>query len=224
MKGKLIIIEGTDCTGKETQTNMLVEKFLKDNIKIEKFSFPNYDSPTGKIIGGPYLGKKHIGNGWFDEGAVNVDAKVASLYYAADFLYNIPKINNLLNSGINVILDRYFYSSFAHQGGKIKDKQKRMEMYKWLEKLELDLLGLPDADIKIFLYMPYDVSSKLRENRKEESDQHESSKEHLILSEEAYKEIVNLYNFKTINCSEGNKPKKIKNINNEIYKYIRANL
>ena len=48
MKGKLIVIEGTDCSGKETQSNLLIEKLKKENIRIEKFSFPNYNSPTGK--------------------------------------------------------------------------------------------------------------------------------------------------------------------------------
>ena len=84
MKGKLIVIEGTDCSGKETQTNLLMKKLESDNISIVKFDFPNYDSPTGRIIGGPYLGKEYICPSWFTEGAVNVDPKVASLYFAAD--------------------------------------------------------------------------------------------------------------------------------------------
>ena len=78
MKGKLIVIEGTDCSGKETQSNLLIEKLKKENIRIEKFSFPNYNSPTGKIIGGPYLGKSYICEGWFEEGAPNVDPKVSA--------------------------------------------------------------------------------------------------------------------------------------------------
>jgi dTMP kinase len=57
VRGKLIVIEGTDCSGKETQANLLIEKIRKTGILVEKFSFPNYESPTGKIIGGPYLGK-----------------------------------------------------------------------------------------------------------------------------------------------------------------------
>lgn len=57
MRGKLIVIEGTDCSGKQTQSDLLL-KYLNDNgIKTKKFSFPMYDTPTGKIVGGPYLGK-----------------------------------------------------------------------------------------------------------------------------------------------------------------------
>ena len=220
MKGKLIVIEGTDCSGKETQTNLLVEKLENQGIKCTRFSFPAYDTPTGKIVGGPYLGKKHICEGWFDEGAVNVDPKVASLYYAADRKYNIKKINNMINEGINVILDRYLYSNFAHQGGKIKNSKERIDMYNWLNKLEFELLELPEADIKVFLHMPYEVSLELKKNRKEGMDQHEQSKEHLIMAEEAYKEIADIYSFKTIECNIENKPKQIERINEELYNYV----
>ena len=224
MKGKLIVIEGTDCSGKETQTKLLVEKLESENIKCERFSFPLYDTPTGKIVGGPYLGKEYICKSWFSEGAVNVDPKVASLYYAADRKYNINKIEKLINSGVNVILDRYIYSNFAHQGGKIKNKHDRIAMYTWLEKLEFDLLELPKADIKVFLHMPYEVSLELKKNREEAMDEHESSKEHLLMAEEAYKEIADIYDFKTIECNIKNEPKKIEDINDELYNYVVNNL
>jgi dTMP kinase len=111
MKGKLIVIEGTDCSGKETQTKLLVKYLKENNTKVFTMSFPNYDSPTGKIIGGPFLGKSYISEGYFPEGAPNVDPKVSSLYYAADRLYNLPIIQKKLNEGYIVILDRYVYSN-----------------------------------------------------------------------------------------------------------------
>jgi len=224
MKGKLIVIEGTDCSGKETQTKMLVERLEKLNIKCERLSFPMYDTPTGKIVGGPYLGKDYICDGWFEEGAVNVNPKVSSLYYAADRKYNVGKIEELLNKGINVILDRYTYSNLAHQGGKLEKKQERLEMYNWLDKLEFELLELPKADIKVFLHMPYVVSCILKKDRVEKADQHEASKEHLLLAESAYIEIAEIYNFKTIECNIGDSPKKIEDINNELYDYVYNNL
>ena len=224
MKGKLIVIEGTDCSGKETQTKMLVERLEKLNIKCDRLSFPMYDTPTGKIVGGPYLGKDYICDGWFEEGAVNVNPKVSSLYYAADRKYNVGKIEELLNKGINVILDRYTYSNLAHQGGKIENKEARLEMYNWLDKLEFELLELPKADIKVFLHMPYVVSCILKKDRLEKADQHEASKEHLLLAESAYIEIAEIYGFKTIECNIGNSPKKIEEINNELYDYVLNNL
>ena len=201
MKGKLIVIEGTDCSGKETQSNKLMEYLKKNGYSVEKLSFPQYDTPTGKIVGGPYLGKSYICDGWFPEGAINVDPKVASLYYAADRKYNIGKINDLLNQGVNVILDRYIYSNMAHQGGKIIDKDERTEMYDWLEKLEFDLLELPHADIKIFLHMPLKFSIELGKNRTEALDQHEASEDHLRSAERAYLELADRYGFKTIECA-----------------------
>ena len=224
MKGKLIVIEGTDCSGKETQTKMLVERLHKENIECERFSFPNYDSPTGKIVGGPYLGKSYICEGWFPEGAVNVDPKVAALYYAADRLYNIDKINELLERKINVILDRYAYSNMAHQGGKIEDREKRFEMYNWLKKLEFDLLKLPEADIGIFLHMPYEVACKLKKDRSEAPDQHEASQAHLLMAENAYIEVANVFEFKTIECNKGLDPRSIEEINDELYTYVKKKI
>lgn len=220
MRGKLIVIEGTDCSGKETQTKKLIERLKKDNIKCERFSFPNYDSPTGKIIGGPYLGKSYICDGWFLEGAVNVDPKVVSLYYAADRKYHINNIIELLDNGVNVILDRYVYSNMAHQGGKIEEKDKRYKMYKWIESLEFDLLELPKLDIGVFLHMPLNVSKKLKLGRPEALDQHEMNNKHLIMAENSYKEIADLYNFYTIECNIEEEPKSIDSINDELYNYV----
>ena len=224
MKGKLIVIEGTDCSGKETQTKMLVKRLEKEDIPCVRLCFPNYDSPTGKIVGGPYLGKSHICDGWFSEGAANVDPMVSALYYAADRKYNVKAIEDLINKGINVILDRYVYSNLAHQGGKISDKKERLNMYNWLDKLEFDLLELPQADIKVFLHMPYEVSCELKKNREEKPDQHELSKEHLIMAENAYMEIAKIYSFKTIECNVDNLPKTIEEINDELHTYVRENL
>ena len=162
MRGRLIVVEGTDCSGKETQTNLLKEKLEKDGISVKKYSFPMYDTPTGKIVGGPYLGKDYICNGWFPEGATNVDYKVASLLFAADRLYNINKINEDLDNGFDVILDRYIYSNMAHQGAKLTDTKDRETAYNYLEKLEFELCELPHADIKVFLHMPTSYASILK--------------------------------------------------------------
>lgn len=226
MKGKLIVIEGTDCSGKETQSNLLIDKLNNDGINIVKYSFPNYDSPTGKIVGGPYLGKSYICDGWFSETAPNVDPKVSALYFAADRRYNIDIIKEKLNSNINVILDRYVYSNMAHQGGKMKTIEERNEMFNWLEKLEFELLELPKADIKVFLHMPYEVSTKLRESRSkfEAMDQNESNKEHLIDAERAYIELANKYDFYKIECSKNEEIRTIEDINNDLYSYVKVKL
>ena len=224
MRGKLIVIEGTDCSGKETQTKLLIKKLKEKNINIYNFSFPNYDSPTGKIIGGPYLGKDYICDSYFEEGPSHVSPKVASLYYAADRLYNIDRINLLLEEGNHVILDRYVYSNMAHQGGKISSLLERREIYDWLYTLEFDLLELPKPDIAIFLHMPTDVAQKLKEGRKEKPDGHERDINHLINAENAYIELAEKYNMKKIECSCNENPRDIEAISNDIYNYVISTL
>lgn len=221
MKGKIIAIEGTDCSGKETQTNLLIKRLREDGYQVQNFSFPNYNSPTGRIIGGDYLGKDYIGPSIFEEGPTNVDPKVASLYYAADRKYNIDKILFLLENDYNIILDRYIYSNMAHQGGKIEDKEERNKMYDFLEKLEFELLELPRPDITIFLHMPQEVSKILKQTRKETPDGHEKDENHLKMAEKSYLELAKKYNFEIIECSVNGKPKQIEEINEQVYQKVK---
>ena len=221
--GKFIVIEGTDCSGKETQSKLLVEKLTKLGKKAIRITFPNYDSPTGKIVGGPYLGKEEISPCWFPEGAVNVDPKVACLYYAADRKYNENEINKYLEDDYFVICDRYISSNMAHQGSKIHDDQERFEMYQWIDKLEYWLLGLPKPDKTIFLHVPYSYAFELKKNRIS-LDEHEKSKEHLENSEVAYLELASYYNWLNINCIKDNSIRTIEDINEEIMKNIKEYL
>lgn len=220
MKGKIIVIEGTDCSGKQTQAELLVKKLNKNGYKTIGLSFPMYDTPTGKIIGGPYLGKSYIGEGYFSEGASNVNPKVACLYFAADRLYNIDKINRAINSGINVILDRYVESNMCHQGGKIKDINKRNELIDWIDNLEFGFLKLPRPDKVIFLYMPYKKTIELKRNREELPDQHECDENYLINAENTYIYLSNKYKYITINCVNNEQIKSIDDISKEVYNNV----
>ena len=220
MAGKIIVVEGTDCSGKETQTKLLEKRLTDSGEKCIRFSFPMYDTPTGKIIGGDYLGKPEIGESLFSEGAVNVDPYVVCLYYAADRKYNMPKIMEYLEKDYYVILDRYTTSNLAHQGSKIHDKDERFDMYQWIDKLEYWLLKFPKPDITIFLHVPYEYSIELRKNR-ENVDEHEKSPEHLKASEEAYIELSELYNWSRIECIKDEKLRSIEDINDEILKIIK---
>ena len=220
MKGKIIVIEGTDCSGKETQSKKLEEYLKQSGKKCKRFYFPNYESPTGKIVGGPYLGKEEYGESYFKEGAVNVDPHVICLYYAADRKYNMTEIEKYLNKGYYVILDRYTTSNLAHQGSKIHDKDERFNMYQWIDKLEYWLLGLPKPDKTIFLHMPYEYSLELKKNR-EFLDEHEKSPEHLKLAEEAYIELSELYNWDRIECVKANTIRTVEDINDEIMELVK---
>ncbi len=217
--GKLILIEGTDCSGKETQSKLLVEKLQKLGKKAIYFSFPNYDSPTGKIVGGPYLGKQEICESYFKEGAAKVPAKVASLYFAADRLYNLPYLKQLLIENDYVILDRYVYSNMAHQGGKFEDKQERYAMYDFLFNLEFNMLQLIIPDLVIFLHMPYLYAKELQKNRKF-LDGHERVAKHLQNAELSYLELSDKYNFSYVICVHENSMRDIEDINEEILNMI----
>jgi dTMP kinase len=208
-KGKLIVIEGTDCSGKQTQTELLVENLKEMGYKAIHFSFPNYASPTGKIIGSSYLGKG--GSSLFTEGIENVDPKISSLYYAADRVYNIDIIKNYLENDYIVVLNRYVESNMAFQGGKIKDIKMRNMMYEWLDNLEFVLLDLPRPDYVLFLYLPYEYVCKLKEKKGEKANINM-----LRMAEIAYTELASIYDYHKISCLKDDTLRSISDIGNEV--------
>lgn len=213
-KGKLIVIEGTGCSGKQTQTELLVRNLKTLGYKAISFSFPNYASPTGKIIGTSYLGKN--GESLFTEGIENVDPKISSLYYAADRAYNIDIIKKYLENDYIVILNRYVESNMAFQGGKIKDIKERNMMYEWLDNLEFVLLDLPRPDFVIFLYLPYEYVCVLKEKRGEVANTNI-----LHMAEIAYIELATIYDYHKINCLKNNEFRSIEDIGEEVLASVK---
>lgn len=213
-KGKLIVIEGTDCSGKQTQTEELVKNLKLLGWKAISFSFPNYASPTGKIISESYQGKNTPS--LFTEGIENVDPKISSLYYAADRAYNIDIIKDYLESDYIVILNRYVESNMAFQGGKIKDIKMRNMMYEWLDNLEFVLLDLPRPDLVIFLYLPYEHVCLLKEKRGKETNE-----SILRMAEIAYIELSSIYEYQKINCLKNNELRTIEDIAKEILEKVK---
>lgn len=218
--GKIIVIEGTDCSGKETQSKLLKSYLEQNGIKVATFSYPQYNTPTGKIIGGPLLGKPSICPSWFNN-YVEVDSKVASLYFAADRRASLPVLKELVNNNEIVIIDRYIYSNMGHQGSKIEDKEERLKMYKFLETLEFDLLELPRPDLVIFLYLPYSYGEELKKNRVETLDEAEKSQTHQIKSERTYLELTELYGFEKIDCFSNGTVKTREEINKEVISHVK---
>ena len=208
-KGKLIVIEGTDCSGKQTQTDELVKNLKNMGLKAISFSFPNYASPTGEIIGEYYLGKNN--KSLFKEGIENVNPKISSLYYAADRAYNINIIKKYLENDYIVILNRYVESNMAFQGGKIKDIKKRHMLYEWLDNLEFVLLDLPRPDMVLFLYLPYEQVCILKKSKVK------AVNENLLhMAEIAYFELSNIYDYQKINCLKDDELRSIEDISKEI--------
>lgn len=228
MEGKIIVIEGTDCSGKETQTRLLVDKLVKEGLKVKRLSFPMYDTPTGKIIGACLLGKPQMckellkdEHSFFPEGGGNIDALAACDLYAADRRYNLPKILKYLNDGYIVIIDRYVTSNMAHRGGLIKNKKERIKMYAKMELKEYVINELPRPDKTILLYLPYEYAYELKKNRQELPDDVENNTEYLKNSEKAYLELAELYNYDVINCVSNNQIRTIEDINNEVYSNVK---
>ena len=212
---KIIVIEGTDCSGKETQSKKLYEYLVNNGYRVKRYSFPIYESATGKIVGGPYLGKKEICDSYFKETSANVDPIVSSLYYAADRRYNfLNEIEDELYKNDVIILDRYTTSNMGHQISKAKNDIEREQLLKFIDTLEYDLCQLPRPDIVLFLHMSLDASKYLMKDRKY-SDGNESNIEHLKKSEETYLWLCNYYNWEYINCLNNkvfNKKEDIKTI------------
>lgn len=223
MNNKLIVIEGTDASGKQTQSELLWQRLNDDGVALYKAGFPMYDTPTGKVIAGPYLGKPDYGNSYFTEGATKVDPKVAGLYFTADRYYNKGKLQDMLSKG-HIILDRYVDSNMAHQAGKLLDKEQRYSTYEWFDTLEYGLMKLPKPDIRVLLYMPRKYAKILKDNRQEQQDEHEKDEKYLQASERAYLEIAELKKYHIINCVDDDRIKTIQEINDELYSYIKQQL
>lgn len=219
---KLIVIEGTDCSGKQTQSELLMANLATKGYNIHKSCYPRYDTPTGRIIGECYLGK--TGNGFFSEGATNVDPKVAGLYYSADRLYNAPKVASMLETG-SVVLDRYVDSNLAHQCAKAKSEEEWNEIYNYFVELEYGLLGLPRPDIRVLLYMPTEYARILKAGRVEEApDQHEADEEYLKRAERSYLEVAKRGEYKIITCVKDGVIRTIDDIQEELIQFVEEEL
>ncbi len=229
-RAKLIVIEGTDGSGKETQSKKLENYYLEKGLKVKRYSFPIYSTPTGRIVGGPYLGKNEYGETYFPETSACVDPLVSSLYYAADRRYNfLNEIESEMYKNDIIILDRYITSNMGHQAGKAKTNKDRDKILHFIEVLEYDLCELPYPDKVIFLHMPFEAAKELRKDRVG-GDGNENNEDHLRNAEKTYVYIAKKYNWDYINCIRTKKYnslediKSIDEISDEIIKLCDENI
>ena len=218
--GKIIVIEGVNDSGKETQSKLLAKTLKEEGYKVVEFSFPMYKSPTGKIFKNCVLGKD--GNGYFEEGYENLDPYVVCLYTAADRKYHKEKIERYLKNDYIVILNRYTSSNMAHQGSRYSDSEERFYMYQWIDKLEYWLLKLPKPDCTILLKVPAKYLNQLSEKQVAFNFQEDIFDQDSVLK--AYIELSELYNWDSIDCVSHNKMKSVEEIHEEIMKIVRINL
>lgn len=157
-KGKLIVLDGTDGSGKATQAKLLQARLTKEGYRVKTLDFPQYESNFfGSFIGECLAGD----HGDF----VSTDPYIASTLYAADRFESKTKIVRWLQSEITVVLDRYVSSNQIHQGGKITDAKKRKKFLAWLEKMEYEIFGIPRPDGIIYLDVPTEITQKLLANK-----------------------------------------------------------
>lgn len=197
-RGRIFVIEGTDCSGKGTQTQLLYERLMKEGLPCFKMGFPRYETPTGDMLK-RYLGKEPYTQEFGPSDSVN--PRLASVLYAEDRFAAKPQILELINSGKHLVLDRYVESNMGHQGGKIKDPAERATFISWLEELEYGTFGLPKPDKVIFLYMPHQVAIELKEGRPGKADGHEANPEHLKNAEKNYLELAARFGWTKIDCA-----------------------
>lgn len=207
--GKIIVIEGIEGSGKETQSKLLVESLNKLGIKSIEFSFPMYETPTGRIFKDCLLSN----NNYFNERIDMLDPELVCLYTAADRKYNIKKIKEYLDLDYIVVINRYTSSNMANQGSKYEDAEDRFYMYQWIDKLEYWLLKLPKPDYTILLNMPYKYNNQLSFELTDDN----KNKEKVL---NAYLELAGLYNWDVIDCIVDSKEKSIDEIHKEIMELL----
>ncbi|MDD4983353.1 MAG: thymidylate kinase [Candidatus ainarchaeum sp.] len=222
-KGKFIVIDGTDGSGKKTQMDLLVNKLISEGKEVKTADFPQYGNWSAEFVARYLRGEF----GTLEQ----VSAKKASLFYALDRFAASFQIREWLNNGVTVISNRYTSSNKGHQLGKIASDKERDAFLTWVNDLEYNILGIPKPDLTLLLHMDPLIGQQLvdkkdaREYTKgKKRDLHEADANHLKNAESAYLfclENDKSENWKRIVCFEKNKPKSIEEIQKEVYKIVK---
>lgn len=152
-QGKLIVIDGTNASGKATQTKLLVEYFNKHKIPVKTISFPRYyTSFHGKTI-------CRFLKGEFGQ-LKDINPYLSSLAFALDRLTAKNQIVDWLDKSYIVIADRYVTSNIAHQGVKLKNNERK-KFADWIYDMEYKQHRMPKEDLVIYLYVSPEISDRL---------------------------------------------------------------
>jgi dTMP kinase len=196
-RGKLIVIEGIDGSGKQTQAGLLARAFEERRIALVRFSFPRYESSFGHLIA-------RFLNGEFGPLSA-VDAHFSALLYAGDRFEAKPELEEALHSGRTIVMDRYIASNLAHQAARLP-VERRAEFIAWLRHLEYRIYGLPAEDVVIYLRVPAEEGHRLvglksaRSYTAKQRDLQESDLSHLNEAVGVYDQLAKAPNWVTIDC------------------------
>ncbi len=223
-RGRLIVIDGSDGSGKATQTKLLVARLKKEKVRVQTMDFPRYtDNLMGKLIGECIAGA----HGDF----LHSDPYVASVLYAADRFESKAQIEKWLAAGDLVVLDRYVSANQIHQGGKIADAMKRKVFLTWLERMEYGVFGLPKPDLTVYLSMPLGFSIQLLQTaapkkrgylKKGAKDTVEMDIQYLQNAQKSAELLMKEHkNWKKILCAEGTAILSREIVHEKVYDTVR---
>ena len=216
--GKLIVIEGTDGSGKSTQFKLLTQRLSREGREFRQIVFPQYSEPSSALIR-MYLG------GEFGQRPGDVNAYAASAFYAVDRYASFKKVwGNYYNGGGLVISDRYTTSNAVHQASK-EPPENRQRFLKWLYEFEYDHLGLPRPDLTLYLDVPTDFTEKLLRAREQDThtqaDIHEKDTQYLATCRRMGAFAADYYGWTVISCVRDGKMRSMEDIHEEIYRHVR---
>ena len=215
--GKLIVIEGTDGSGKSTQFRLLSEHLTQDQVAFKHLVFPRYQEESSALIR-MYLG------GQFGKKPSDVSAYAASAFYAVD-RYASYKMDwgQWYEDGGLVVSDRYTTSNAVHQASK-ETGEARAKFLDWLYEFEYEKLGLPRPDLVIYLDVPTDFTEAMMRRREADTnthaDIHEQDLEYLATCRRTGKAAAKFYNWTVIDCVRDGAMRSIEDIHEEIYRHV----
>ena len=217
--GKLIVIEGTDGSGKSTQFRLLTQRLENENIAFQKLVFPQYSEPSSALIR-MYLG------GEFGSKPTDVNAYAASTFYAVDRYASYKKVwGNWYEQGGLVVSDRYTTSNAVHQASK-EPADRQPAFLKWLYELEYDRLGLPKPDLVIYLDVPTNFTEQMMRRREADTnttaDIHEQDLDYLATCRRTGRAAAEYYGWTVIQCVRDGRMRSIEDIHEEIYRHVAA--
>lgn len=216
--GKLIVIEGTDGSGKSTQFRLMSQRLADDGVEFKHIVFPRYDQESSALIR-MYLG------GQFGENPGDVNAYAASAFYAVDrFASYKMDWGKWYEDGGVVLSDRYTTSNAVHQASKVPEAE-RTEYLHWLYDFEYDKLGLPRPDLTIYLDVPTDFTEKMMRKREQDTntqaDIHEKDTAYLATCRQTGRAAAEYYGWTVIHCVKDGAMRSIEDIHAEIYSHVK---
>lgn len=215
MAGPLIVIEGTDGSGKSTQFAKLCGRLDDQGTAFQRLVFPQYTKPSSTLIR-MYL------NGEFGTHPSDVNPYAASTFYAVDRYASWKQgWGDYHKEGGLILSDRYTTSNAVHQACKLPQEEWE-GFFHWLADFEFGKLGLPQPDMVYYLDMPTHRALALLRQREEttntQGDIHEVDPGYLALCRQTALHAAQALGWRVISCvDKGDNLRTIEDIHQEIW-------